>query len=214
MAPNVDQKLRKTSATNSVSCSQDNSDMDTKIDETHDTQHCKNKRNWSTMFPNLGGTMMTWVEHANLRIRYHASTICCTGDYYNTVAEPIPDEIIIKQSTMRNKSLDCTRSVTATSTATTTSSDPIELTTFEDFSIIGITDDDKHHTQNIGNQTWMSSNESSYHASHPWNIRPEDPVSEVSLKGSSYYDSTTSDEDDAINYKWERMKFEKLRHRR
>jgi hypothetical protein len=202
----IKQNVRTVSPSNSISSSQQESEIEP---EQTDSKHCSNQNhsermNWSSLVPVIGMTILTWAQQANARVRQHA-TACCAGDFCigtDTVGPNIPEEISFQKCKSQNRKSIDVRSVASTpslhhpssknkSGADINPDTDIELTTFEASSIIGIDVNDT-----LGYDT-------SWTVPHPirhtkWNEIPDDPVDEVSLKGSSMYMS--SDDDDVMPY--------------
>jgi hypothetical protein len=171
--------FKSVSASNSIASSQNHSATDhNDKNETTSSEQANNRRvNWSAFVPAVGTTILTWALEANARVRQHASA-CCTGDFCvvtDSAGEMIPEEIVFQ----------CKRPKSNSDAAG--NSNDIEL---EEFSAIG--------------SEGLANNSPEYEAPWTvplpirrtkWNELPEDPVDEVSLKGSSSYWSSSDDEE-------------------
>jgi hypothetical protein len=171
---------RSVSASNSIASSLPPLDADpnnkNKTTSTSGTQANNRRINWSEIVPIVGTTILTWALQANARVRKHASA-CCTGDFcvVDSAGEMIPEEIVFQ----------CKRPKTNSKAAG--NPNDIEL---EDFSVT-----DSEVLENTSPEY-----EAPWTIPLPirrtkWNEIPEDPVDEVSLKGSSAYLSSSDDED-------------------
>lgn len=163
---------RLSSASNSISSSP--SHADEKNEASSSTPHNNKRINWSVVIPVVGRTILSWALQANARVRQHASA-CCTGDFCvgaETTGEMIPEEIVFQ----------CRRP--KTNSSVNSNSNDIEL---EEFSVIGT--GSLVNTKPEYEEPWKLPIRRT-----KWNELPEDPVDEVSLKGSSSYLSSSDDE--------------------
>lgn len=144
------------------------------------TDPCKpsGKEDWTVIFPEIGLAIATWADKANASVRQHAST-CCSGDLFGPDdGELVPGMIVIQtDSIVGEKATDI---------------ELMPVSTFDD-DLVGITVDSKS-TDSL----WKATQYQKCHT--VWNEIPDDPVDEVSLKGSSFYCSS-SDEDYSKNGK-------------
>jgi hypothetical protein len=224
--PDIKRNVRTVSPSNSISSSQQASEIDnhptnSKHDH-HQQQNRSEQMNWSLLVPVIGMTILTWAQQTNARVRQHA-TACCSGDFCigtDTVGPAIPEEISFQKCKNHHRtSIDIRSVATPTSlhrhhhhhhhaTATTSGTNhsgveqysnattDIELTTFEASSIIGTTTTDVNDGLEY---------DTSWTVPHPirrtkWNEIPDDPVDEVSLKGSSMYMSSSEDDEVVLPY--------------
>ena len=123
-------------------------------------------------------TILAWAVKANARVRRHAAA-CCTGDLCGTDdGEMIPDEIVIqtKPSGVDSVVGHSTRDI-----------ELMPVSTFEDASVVGIAIGTR-----TGSAPWWEPHQI---RRTRWNDVPDDPVDEVSLKGSSFYCSSDDEGD-------------------
>lgn len=176
--------------TRTVSASPTNS-IAASLESNQDEEHPKPsvKHSWSVLLPVITMTIMAWAVKTNARFREHASA-CCTGDFCGADAREIPDEIVIQ-----NKPSEAC-SVVGNGTK------DIELmpvSTFDDASVLG--SEIGRRAENAAIR-WPAQIRRTR-----WNCVPEDPVDEISLKGSSFYVSS-DDEDD---YKEPKTSFARMK---
>jgi hypothetical protein len=195
--PDIRRTSRNDSRSNSISSSQDPSETEANNNNEIHSEHHDNSKptHWTVLFPTIGMSILTWAVKTNARVRQQATACCCTGDFCvdadNVVGEPIPEEIVFQS---KNKNASSLNDLSVTGTDANANPRDIELTTFEDSSVVGV---DNIDNTNKTTQAYATS----WTVPHPirrtkWNELPEDPVDEVSLKGSSFYMSSSDDDDE------------------
>jgi hypothetical protein len=122
-------------------------------------------------------TIMAWAVKTNARVRQHASA-CCTGDFCGADDGAIPDEIVIQSKPSEPYSVVGDNA---------TDIELMPVSTFDDASVYGL---------DTGSRAEDEARQWSHQRRHSrWNEVPEDPVDEVSLKGSSFYCSSDEEDD-------------------
>jgi hypothetical protein len=135
----------------------------------HDTQDA-----WRVFFPAMSTTIVKWAMNAKAHVRQQA-TSCCIGDLCGAGdGETVPDEIVIRaESVVGEKATD------------------IELMPVSTF--------DDPNPWNVEPKTRMDQEPWSLplriRRTTRWNDIPDDPVDEISLKGSSSYCSSDGDDE-------------------
>jgi hypothetical protein len=135
----------------------------------HDTQGA-----WRVFFPTISTAITTWAMNAKAQVRQQA-TSCCIGDLCGAGdGETVPDEIVIRtDSVVGEKATD------------------IELMPVSTF--------DDPHLGNVEPKNRMDQEPWSLplqiRRTTRWNDIPDDPVDEISLKGSSSYCSSAGDDE-------------------
>lgn len=147
------------------------------------------KESWSLFLPVIGMAIMAWAVKANASVRQHASA-CCTGDICGADdAGMIPDEIVI-QSTSNSSEF---KKDSVVGDNATTDIELMPVSTFDDVSV---------EESYAGSRTGYWPRGVTEQVCRPrWNVMPEDPVDEVSLKGSSFYCSSDDDDDEFVDRK-------------
>jgi hypothetical protein len=133
---------------------------------------------WMLFFPAaLSTTIIAWAMKAKAHVRQHA-TSCCAGDLCGpSNSEMIPDEIVIQ------------------------SSGSLVGENIRDIELMPVSTFDEPGASLIGFEVGGSNSREPWRAplqirrTNRWNKIPDDPVDEVSLKGSSY-DCSSDDEDE------------------
>jgi hypothetical protein len=135
----------------------------------HDTQDA-----WGVFFPTLSTAIVTWAMNAKAQVRQQA-TSCYIGDLCGAGdGEMVPDEIVIRtESVVGEKATDI---------------ELMPVSTFDDPNP-GIVETKSRMDQ----EPW--SRPLQIRRTTRWNDIPDDPVDEISLKGSSSYCSSDGDDE-------------------